>query len=170
MNSPRSSSRIRSGVSGQQGDTAKELEAAWSDLGDADASRGQRAVRTLLAAPDLAMVLLRRAETAGSAGGPPVAGLGQDADEPAAGHRGCAGGWPGVAAAPGIPRRFPGGGGEAPGRRRRRGHLPGDGTGTRSGCAADSDCRPASQAASGQVAAADRGTGQPPPSGEACIT
>lgn len=40
--------------------TAKELEAAWSDLADADAARGQRAVRTLLAAPDLAMAIFEK--------------------------------------------------------------------------------------------------------------
>jgi len=40
--------------------TVKELEAAWSDLADADAARGQRAVRTLVATPDLAMALFER--------------------------------------------------------------------------------------------------------------
>jgi WD40 repeat protein len=39
--------------------TAKEVEAAWSDLGNADAGRGQGAVRTLLAAPNLAMALFK---------------------------------------------------------------------------------------------------------------
>jgi RNA polymerase sigma factor (sigma-70 family) len=40
--------------------TAKEVEAAWSDLADANAGRGQGAVRTLLAAPNLAMELFKK--------------------------------------------------------------------------------------------------------------
>jgi hypothetical protein len=134
MNSPRSSSRIRSGVSGQQGDTAKEVEHVRNLCGKPAAATADRAVPGRHAGTRTGSISVSagrrrtgiisgsstgitdqpydQARTAtdrhaDAATGSPVAGLGQDAGEGPRGGSGRAGGRARVAAAPAILRRLP---------------------------------------------------------------